>query len=78
MATEECHVRRLDLGPEWQAVQVPQKDFGEEAVVVWDAALVLAYYLLKHRRQLIIRDKTRVLELGAGTGAVGLVAASLG
>ena len=78
MATDDSHVRRLDLGSEWQAVQVPQKDFGEEAVVVWDAALVLAYYLLKHRRQLIKKDETKVLELGAGTGAVGLVAATLG
>jgi len=68
-------VRHLELADTLPVVQVPQKDVGEEAVVVWDAALVLAYFLLK---QDLIQPDTKVLELGAGTGAVGLVAATLG
>ena len=82
MATESL-VRRLDLGPlspnlsETIEVLVPQKDVGEEAVVVWDSALVLSYFLVKHRQE-YLGSNTRVLELGAGTGAVGLVAAALG
>ncbi len=69
--------RILDLGPQFQAVQVPQKEVGDEAVVVWDAALVLAFFLLKHRQR-FIQETTQVLELGAGTGAVGLVCKALG
>jgi len=82
MATEGF-VRHLDLGPlspnhsEPVEVLVPQKDVGEEAVVVWDSALVLSYFLVKHRQE-FLSPNTRVLELGAGTGAVGLVTAALG
>jgi len=82
MATEGF-VRHLDLGPlspnhsEPIEVLVPQKDVGEEAVVVWDSALVLSYFLVKHRQE-FLSPNTRVLELGAGTGAVGLVTAALG
>lgn len=69
------HFREIDLGS--QVIQVPQYNTGEEAVIVWDSALVLAYFLLKHKEEFI--DKSQhILELGAGTGAVGLVAASLG
>lgn len=72
-------VRDLDLGPSQdpQIVSIPQKNFGEEAVVVWDAALVLSYFLVKNFQK-FLGEKISVLELGAGTGAVGLVAAALG
>ena len=59
-------------------VQVPQRDVGEEAVVVWDAALVLAFFLEKHQEELRLGHGIRVVDVGAGTGAVGLVAAALG
>ena len=58
-------------------VRVAQEFEGSEAVVVWDAALVLAHFLEFNRGSLELRGK-RVLELGAGTGIVGLVAAALG
>ncbi|WIA10069.1 hypothetical protein OEZ85_010279 [Tetradesmus obliquus] len=47
--------------------------------VVWDAALVLVNYLAKQVEigRLDLRGK-RVIELGAGTGVVGLTAAALG
>lgn len=77
MATETT-VRRLDLGPPAaHPILVPQKDVGEEAVVVWDAALVLAFFLNKHCQD-FVNKSTVVLELGAGTGAVGLACAALG
>lgn len=59
-------------------VRVAQRHFGEEGVVVWDAALVLAYFLEKHQEELKLDQGINVVELGAGTGVVGLVAAALG
>lgn len=60
-------------------LRVAQASSGAEAVVVWDAALVLAYYL-EHRQRALQLDRgpAQVVELGSGTGAVGLVAAALG
>ena len=60
-------------------LQVSQSAEGDEAVVVWDAALVLAHFLERHAEALQLHEgPKRVLELGAGTGVVGLVAAALG
>ncbi|MEW5307564.1 MAG: hypothetical protein WDW36_009952 [Sanguina aurantia] len=51
----------------------------EAGAVVWDAALVLAHYLIRLSEIGSCRVSGRVcVELGAGTGAVGLVAAGLG
>ena len=58
-------------------VRVSQDFEGSEAVVVWDAALVLAHFLERNRSSFDLCGK-RVLELGAGTGIVGLAAAALG
>ena len=56
-----------------------QKESGDEAVVVWDAALVLAYFLQKHQQSLQFQSGPKtVVELGSGTGIVGLVASVLG
>ncbi|KAK7092054.1 protein N-lysine methyltransferase METTL21D-like [Littorina saxatilis] len=58
-----------------------QSEIGDVGCVVWDAALVLSKYLetgdLCKRSGGTMQGKT-VVELGAGTGAVGLVAASMG
>ena len=43
---------------------------------VWEAATPLIKYLSRHRERLL--DDRNVLELGAGTGAVGLSAAKMG
>ena len=59
-------------------VDVAQHNVGEEGVIVWDAALVLAYFLERHQEELKLAEAVHVLELGAGTGAVGLIAATLG
>lgn len=60
---------------------VPQKPIGDEAVVVWDAALVLAHFLEKHQDHLKLHRqgvRKHVIDVGAGTGAVGLTASALG
>ncbi|XP_072527500.1 protein N-lysine methyltransferase METTL21A [Salminus brasiliensis] len=58
---------RLRLAQDWNRLGV--------AAVVWDAAVVLCMYLELGRVDL--KGKT-VIELGAGTGLVGIVAALLG
>ncbi|XP_046543038.1 protein N-lysine methyltransferase METTL21A-like isoform X2 [Haliotis rubra] len=54
-----------------------QQDWGSlgVAAVVWDAAIVLCEYLELHPE--VVRQK-QVVELGAGTGLVGIVASYLG
>ncbi|KAM9777935.1 protein N-lysine methyltransferase METTL21D [Neosynchiropus ocellatus] len=64
-------------------LKLKQCYLGDVGCVVWDAAIVLAKYLeCKQFKDpssgLDLWSGRRVLELGAGTGAVGLMAASLG
>lgn len=65
---------QLDSGLELEFLQHTVGDVG---CVVWDAALALAGYLdrLSKHRSL---QGLNVLELGSGTGCVGLVTAALG
>ncbi|KAM6074048.1 protein N-lysine methyltransferase METTL21D isoform 1-T1 [Chlamydotis macqueenii] len=67
-------VRELERrgGP---ALRLEQRAAGGVGCVVWDAALVLAKFLETGVCPLARRH---VLELGAGTGAVGIMAATLG
>ena len=56
-----------------------QRCEGDEAAVVWDAAVVLAHFIQFHAEGLELHQgPKKVVELGAGTGVVGLVAAALG
>ena len=73
----QMFIRELefDLDDETKTVKLDQRYEGDTGVVVWDAALVLAKYLEQHRHE--VRGRA-VLELGAGTGAVGLSAGVLG
>jgi predicted nicotinamide N-methyase len=59
-------------------VRVGQESEGSEAVIVWDAGIVLAHFLEHRQEELGLANGPSVLELGAGTGIVGLVAAALG
>jgi len=52
-------------------LNVYQKYVGDVGCVVWDAALVLSHYLFTESGNKYIYKK-HVLELGAGTGVVGL------
>ena len=65
-----------------EIMKINQCEIGDVGCVVWDAALVLASYLetndwVNDSGQNCLSNKT-VLELGAGTGLVGLQAAHLG
>jgi hypothetical protein len=65
-----------------RVLMIGQYEVGDVGCVVWDAAIVLAYYLesadfLDERGQNKLLGKA-VVELGAGTGLVGLQAAASG
>ena len=63
-------------------LRIKQAEVGDESCVVWDAALVLAKYLQKlHLSNKATEEgleNKRIIELGAGTGVVGLMAAACG
>jgi len=72
----EMFSRELELSDDGDLlVKVDQVPEGDTGVVVWDAAIVLAKYLQTVQGQLQGRS---VIELGSGTGVVGLSAAALG
>ncbi|XP_061619244.1 protein-lysine methyltransferase METTL21C-like [Phyllopteryx taeniolatus] len=56
---------------------VIQEAFDSYAGTIWPAALALSQYLDSHRNQLNLMDKA-VLEIGAGTGLLSIVASLLG
>ena len=65
----------IEIEDETRTVRLDQRYEGDTGVVVWDAAIVLAKYLESNTD--MVRDK-EVVELGSGTGAVGLCAGVLG
>eukprot|EP00095_Tigriopus_kingsejongensis_P008412 maker-scaffold9_size846264-snap-gene-7.27 protein:Tk08412 transcript:maker-scaffold9_size846264-snap-gene-7.27-mRNA-1 annotation:"protein-lysine methyltransferase mettl21d-like" len=69
--------RGRDHSLEEVELHLSQEYTGSESAVVWDAALVLAYYLEHQQESLQLRGQA-VVELGSGTGIVGLVAGALG
>ena len=70
-------IRELDLAD--NTLDIYQELEGDVGCVVWDAAITLAKYIdtEKTQRKHNFRGKA-VIELGAGTGIVGLVAAVKG
>ena len=75
---EKLFVREIDRNDD-SVIKIFQSEIGDVGCVVWDAALVLSMYLetadFDFGRGL---DTKIVVELGAGTGVVGLMAASFG
>ncbi len=73
-------VREFERADE-SVLKISQSEIGDVGCVVWDAAIVLASFLETETFRSDVchelKDKT-VLELGAGTGIVGIQAASLG
>lgn len=56
-----------------------QKEIGDVSCVIWDASLVLARYLEKRAETNPTSLKNRkIVELGAGVGCVGILAACFG
>ena len=72
-------MREYELENEIGSLFLNQKEIGDVNCVVWDAALVLAKYLEKRcsSDENFLKGK-RIVELGAGLGCVGLVAAFYG
>ncbi|XP_045168423.2 protein N-lysine methyltransferase METTL21D-like isoform X2 [Mercenaria mercenaria] len=78
MNLEKVFVREVQRNDS-EILQINQCEVGDVGCVVWDAAIVLAKYLESHdfHRGNDLVDKA-VVEIGAGTGVVGLMAASYG
>ncbi|GAB6024198.1 Methyltransferase-like protein 21D [Chamberlinius hualienensis] len=79
-AVDDTFVREFEVSNEI-ILKIHQKMIGDEGCVVWDAALVLAKFLIYNQNQsnkLINLVNSTIIELGAGTGIVGITAAVLG
>ena len=63
-------------------LRINQSYIGDVGHVVWDAAIVLAKFLdrkyLEEEKQCNVLASKSIIELGSGTGIVGLVAAMKG
>ena len=76
---EKYFSREFEVTSTGKSLEFLQHTVGDVGCVVWDAALVLSSYLdRKNRTGEQPLAGLRILELGSGTGCVGLVAAALG
>ena len=80
-SSERYFIRELETKNE-QILKINQCETGDVGCVVWDAAIVLTTYLetddfIDSDGQNKLHGKS-VLELGSGTGVVGIQAAKLG
>ena len=76
MALEKLFVREFER-KDGSVLKLNQSAIGDVGCVVWDAAIVLAAYLGTPEMAVQLGGR-RAVELGAGTGLVGLQAACLG
>nr|CAB3267605.1 protein-lysine methyltransferase METTL21D-like [Phallusia mammillata] len=69
----------IELGPSGKntTLSILQLEEGECGCVLWDAGIVLLKYLITTKGRKHVMGK-HVIELGAGTGAVGLAAKTVG
>ena len=79
---DRLFVREFDR-KDGSVLMIKQSEVGDVGCVVWDAAIVLSCYMETSDFHDVITNNNilagkRVIELGAGTGLVGLQAASLG
>lgn len=76
---EKYFSREFELLSVQTTLEILQHTYGDVGCVVWDAALVLAAYLDNlNQKKANAFHGVKFLELGAGTGCVGFVAAALG
>ena len=75
---ENLFIREIERN-DGRILAISQCEVGDVGCVVWDAALVLTKYLetedFNDGENL---NNLRIVELGSGTGVVGLMAASYG
>jgi len=79
MTASTTFVREIERSDE-SVLRIHQEERGDVGVVVWDAALVLLFYLDKEndrQKGAFLRRRT-IVELGAGTGALSISAATRG
>ena len=69
--------RDFQLASRDATLEFSQYTIGDVGCVVWDAALVLAGYFDRLSKSRSF-ENANILELGSGTGCVGLVLAALG
>lgn len=79
---EDYFVREIEKN-NGSVLRMYQCSKGDVGCVVWDAAIVLSKYLETQQFYNVESDASTwsdktIIELGAGTGLVGLVAATLG
>lgn len=78
-SNEHYFTRTLELDSLESPLTFYQREIGDVSCVIWDASLVLAHYLENRAKQNPSAWKDiRAVELGAGVGCVGIVAACLG
>ncbi|XP_062605453.1 protein N-lysine methyltransferase METTL21D-like [Saccostrea cucullata] len=75
---QNTFVREIETNTD-EVLCIHQLEVGDVGCVVWDAALVLSKYMETpdFKNGELLQGK-KILELGAGTGCVGLIAAHLG
>lgn len=74
----DTFVREIEKNNE-EVIKIHQLEIGDVGCVVWDAALVLSKYFETEDffKGQLLKEKN-VVELGAGTGVVGIIAATFG
>jgi hypothetical protein len=62
-----------------KTLKISQIEIGDVGGIVWDAAIVLGKYLEKEivEKRIPVKDGN-IIELGAGTGIIGLILATYG
>lgn len=73
MSLLPCFLKEFEIGG--QEIKIEQEGSVGIGGMVWDAAIVLAKFLAKHKG--IYKGVKRVLELGSGTGLCGAAVAML-
>jgi len=74
---DEYFIRTIEFDNIPNEVKIYQQTIGDVGHVVWDAAIVLAKYVDCNNFKYDLQEK-KVVELGSGTGLVGIVAAMKG
>eukprot|EP01052_Picozoa_sp_SAG31_P056078 SAG31_NODE_15849_length_735_cov_1.180818_1_plen_134_part_01 len=70
--------REIELADDGPSIMVAQEFHGTTGPQVWDAGIVLLRFLATKPIAALLATHPRVVELGSGTGVVGIAAAALG
>ncbi|XP_064480232.1 protein N-lysine methyltransferase METTL21D-like [Ornithodoros turicata] len=76
--SDETFTRDIYLDSTENSLTIHQWSVGDVGCVVWDGALALGKYIDRSNSVGQWKTNSKILELGAGTGAVGLIASCFG